>query len=106
MKYDLDLLSISETHLNQEDNLLKDIKVQNDKCNHETYIHLATNKVGMLIRKDLQSFLKKINDKISIAVTPLKEYKLHLIAIYAHTLPWSEENNKLQDTIYETLESV
>ena len=106
LKYDLDLLSISETHLNQEEDLLEDIEVKDNKGNHGTYVLFATDKTGILIRKDLQPSLKKIIDRICIATTQLKENKLHVIAVYAHTLQRSEENNQLRDTFYETLENV
>ena len=104
MRYDIDLLSISETHLKQKD-LLEDIKVKDENGNHKTYILFATNKTEILIRKDLQPSLKKINDRVCIVVIQLKEHKLHLIAIYAHTLQRSEGNNELRDTFYETLEN-
>ena len=50
VKYDLDLLAISETHLNQED-LLEDIKVKDDKGNHGTYILFAKNKQEYQLEK-------------------------------------------------------
>ena len=36
----------------------------------------------------------------------MKEHKLHIISLYAHTVKRSEENNELRENFYECLESI
>ena len=103
-KYDLHLLSIPETHLTED--TMAEISVRDENGKTYCYILYATTKTGILIRKELDPKIKKINERICTATIQLKEHKLHYISAYAPTLDKSEKDPKLRDDFYDALESV
>jgi len=103
-KYDLHVLSIPETHLTED--TMAEISVRDENGKLYCSILYATNKTGILIRKELNPTIKKIDERICIATVQLKKHKMHYISAYAHTLDNSEKEPKLREDFYEALESV
>ena len=94
---------ICATHLTEE--ILEEVTIVEDAVRHR-FILFSTIKTGIIIRKDLQPQIKRIDDRICTAIIKMKEHKLHIISIYAHTHKRSEENNELRENFYECLESI
>ena len=76
-----------------EEDIEEDIHVKSNGGKEQNYILFATNKTGMLIRRDLQPS-NRITDRICTTKSQLKEHKLHLISVYAHTLQKSEKTHR------------
>ena len=62
IKYNLDILSVTETHLTED--IHKGITVKDENGKTHTYILYATTKTGILIRKELQPLINKVNERI------------------------------------------
>ena len=104
VKYNLHILSITETHLKED--ILDEISVKDENGQNNSYILCATTKSGILVRKELQPSITKINDRICTAEVKLKEHKLLFISAYAHTLQKSEQDENTREEFYEALESL
>ena len=104
VQQNLHILSITETHLNED--ILDEISVKDENGQNNSYILYATTKRGILVRKELQPLITKINDRIFTADVKLKEHKLLFISAYAYTLQKSEEDEKTREELYEALESL
>ena len=104
INYDLHILAITETH--SEEDTYEDITIKDENGTIHKYLLYATNKTGLLIRKDLNPTIKKITDRICTAKIQLKDHNLLFISAYAHTLEKSEKEPNLREEFYEALEAV
>ena len=102
-RYELHILSIPETHLTED--TLEDITVKDEKGETHSYVLYATTKTGLLVKKELQPKIKKIDERICSATMNLKDHKLHYISAYAHTLEKSNKNPEDRENFYEALEA-
>ena len=103
LNYDVHILAITETHLTED--TYENISIKDDNGSTHNYLLYATNKAGLLIRKDLNPTIKKITDRICTAKIQLKEHSLHFISAYAHTLDKSEKEPNIREEFYEALEA-
>ena len=70
---------------------------------HE-YVLYATTKTGILIRKELQPLINKVNERICTA--EIKGHTLVYVSAYAHTLQKSEQDPNNREEFYEILETI
>ena len=64
MKYNLHVLSVTETHLTED---IFDVIVKNNNGKTHEYVLYATTKTGILMRKGLQPLINKGNERICTA---------------------------------------
>ena len=112
LKYKLDIITLAETHI-EDQHLLDEIKGKNKDGKIEEYLLFSTNKknhhihgTGILIRKNLNPDIQRVSDRICTAEITLKNYKAKIISVYAHTLKIAEENTEIREEFYETIENI
>ena len=106
-KYKLDILTLSETHIPEEE-CLYDIESAEKKeyvlygCNDDGNHHHG---VGFLIRKELEPDFKRISGRIAQATIQMSKRKIHIIAIYAPTLQNCEKDPTMREDFYNSIEA-
>ena len=112
MSYKMDVVILAETHISDEETQL-DMKIKDENNRIHEYTLYSTNKgtvkthgAGLLIRKELQPKITRISDRICKAEIQLKDHKVMVIAIYAHTLQKSEKYPTEREDFYETIEKI
>ena len=109
-KYDLNILGITETHVEKE--TLDDITIkENNKIKHYKLYHggiKGTNYytgVGVIIEEALNPRFKRISDRILTANIKIDEnHQMNIIVAYAPTLEKSEKYPELREDFYEILD--
>ena len=106
IKYNIDILTLSETHIPVEE-CLQEIESDNNtyilySCNEEGNHHHG---VGFLIKKDLEPTFTRIAGRIAKATIQIKKRKIHIIAVYAPTLQTCKKDLSIREELYEQIEA-
>ena len=104
IKYDLDILSITETHIKEEE-YLEDFK--------NKYTLFSTNKVndshhgvGFLIKTELDPTFSKITERICFADMKTRNQTIRVVSVYAPTLKSCEDNPEIRLEFYAAIQKV
>ena len=102
VKYQLDVLAITETHTTGSEELDRNRKYTIYTVNEENNHHHG---VGFVIKTSLNPTFKKISNRICKATIKQDDRKIHFIATYAHTLQTAERNPEKREEMYEILDT-
>ena len=109
-QYQLDMMAIQETHLDQTDT---DTITTTDGTSTYT-LHLSGKEgerrtgVGIVVRRNIDTTFTPISDRICMCKTTIPKMNRNIVFIcaYAPTLPVSESTPGVREAFYQQLESV
>ena len=110
LKYNLDILSITETHIKEELLIDNFNVVVNNQQENFTFFSCNQDKnsyggIGFIIKKELNPTFRVINNRICQANITIEDRKLIVICTYAPTLQKCEKYPEIKEEFYSALQS-
>ena len=112
LRYDLQILGLTETHV--KDETIETIKIKHGGKNRSYNVYFSGiegnntfSGTGIIVEESLKPHFKRISDKISSATIKLdNKHNLNIVTAYAPTLEKSEKDPQIRDDFYSDLDKV
>ena len=112
IRYDLQVLGLTETHVKEE--TTKSIKIQHGgkTRSYKAYFsgitgNNAFSETGIIVEESFKPTFKRISDRISLATIKLNnDHHLNIVTAYAPTLDKSEKGPQIRQEFYNELDKV
>ena len=109
LRYDLQVLGLTETHVNDE--TTKTIKIKHGGAiryiSAESKVTTTFSGTGIIVEESLKPYFKRISDRISSATIKLdSDHHLNIVTAYAPTLEQSEKDPQIREDFYNDLDQI
>ena len=112
LRYDLQVLGLTETHA--KDETTKTIKIKHGGKNRSYKVYFSGIKgnntfsgTGIIVEESLKPHFKRISDRISSATIKLdNNHHLNIVTAYAPTLEKSEKEPQIREDFYNDLDKI